>query len=157
MIDKATKALNEADVAHLAVGVFNLDGLEEALQGELSQRVAIGVAYAKAAPVEIDFNRQQGISPSRAGGGRTYGFEFLVMLATPVSSGSCGRHSGTKLLTVLRNAIQGTPVSTDDIQRTWALTTEGPRPDASSDTLLYYAQVWQINLPILSQLSKQSF
>jgi len=74
-------------------------------------------------------------------------FLFHVILAVPHGKDCVERYSATKLLTVLRRSIQGKHCDGDATNRTWTFVKEFPNVTESTDTMLYYSQVWSLRLP----------
>lgn len=149
LASKASEAFVAADVNALVHGVFSLDDLEDKLESQLQRKVGIGVAYSGCAPVEIDFNPRSSAAPGQGTAARMLAYRFLVVLAVPTEKGCLERYNGTKLLTVLRNRIHGSTVDGDAVARRWNFQKEEPNVGASTETMLYYSQVWQVALPVV--------
>lgn len=150
LVEKAKTAFEAAGVTSNVFGVFSLDDLENKMEKALSMKVGIGVGYLDTRPVEIETNPRAG---AVSGAVKTLNFKFLVILAVPTAEGCLERYTGTKLLSILRLSILGSTVAGDPVQRKWGFDREGPNVDASTDTMLYYSQVWQVALQNVGQLN----
>ncbi len=122
-------------------GVFSIDDLEKKMESELNGNIGVGVQYMGCSRVSRD------AGSSNVGKGNAavaINFNFNVILGVPSTDCCDERHSATRLLTTLRQAIFGKQIGEDRIQRTWEFVAERPEVGASSNTMLYYAQVWQV-------------
>lgn len=128
------------DLRMVVHGVFSIEDLEQKLESELSGAIGVGVQYVGMEKIKTD------ASPGRNSAVRMLMFSFATLLAVPTTEGSEQRHDATKLLTVVRNSILGKPVC-DSNQRAWDIVREQPEPSASTPTMLYYSQVWQVAIP----------
>lgn len=146
---KAAAAFAAADIESNVFGVFSLDDLENKLENELQGRIAVGVSYKNCAPPEIDKNPKAGAAPGQGIAAKMLSYEFLVVLAVPTGAECTERYNATKLLTVLRRRIHGAPIAADAGSRPWNFLLEKPNPEASTATMLYYSQVWQVALPLV--------
>ncbi len=146
---KASAAFTAAGIESSVFGVFNIDDLETKLENELQGRIAVGVAYRYAAPPEIDKNPKAGAAPGQGIAAKMVSYEFLVVLAVPTGPDCIERYNATKLLTVLRRRIHGAPIAADPASRPWNFLLEKPNPEATTATMLYYSQVWQVALPLV--------
>lgn len=146
---KAGDAFASAGVDTLVYGVFDLDDLERKKENELGKGIAVGIAYAGIEPPNLGSNPNESAAPGRSNAVKMLSHRFLVLLAVPVTEDCEVRYNATKLLTVLRRGIHGSKIDGDEGSRTWNFLTEAPRPDASSSTMLYYTQVWQVSLPLV--------
>lgn len=135
-------------------GVFSLDDLENKTENDLQQRIAVGVGYSMCQPGQAAAKQGPG-APSIPGGPsvRVLDFYFQVILAVPTGPECKERYNATQILTVLRRGIQGTSIAGDTSSRTWAFEREAPQITESSDTLLYYQQLWKVTLPITGNLN----
>jgi len=141
LVQKVTRSINSHPTMSMrAFGVFSLDQLEDLLETDLGGNIGVGVAYFGAQAVTKD----RPLNPDRSSAVKTLSFTFVVALAVPAKPETEERHDATTMLTVIRNAILGKPVEGDRIQRTWDFVREGPEISASTDTMLYYSQVWQV-------------
>lgn len=145
LVAKAKEAFFTANLEALIHGVFSLDELEELTETSLCQKLAVGVGYAGAESA----SDPKGSLNSGPGGNTTKMVDFLfhVILAVEHGKECVERYSATKLLTVLRRGIQGKICSGDQTNRTWAFVKEFPNVTDSTDTMLYYSQVWLLRLP----------
>lgn len=148
LLDKSQAAFQNAGVMGRIFGVYSLDDLEEINENQLATKLAVGVGYAGAEPAS-DGRVQQGKGP---GGKNVFviDFTFHVVLAVPHGPGCKERHSGTQLLTVLRRGINGTSCDGDATNRVWAFMKEFPNSAESTDTVLYYSQIWSLRLMTVS-------
>lgn len=145
---KAQAAFVTAGVSPSIHGVFSLDDLERKTEEELCQRVAVGVGYWGAKP-HAGESAQRGSQNTAPGGNavKMVDFVFMVILAVPHGENCLERYSATRLLTVLRRGINGSTVSGDATNRTWTFVSETPNITESTDSMLYYTQVWRVTLP----------
>lgn len=149
---KAADAFVAQQVTSLVHGVFSIDDLEKKTEQDLNRGIAVGVQYSGAQWVEIDFKNNTRGSPAADGGAgaKMLAYTFIVILAVPTGENCEERYNGTKLLTVLRRSIHGSQlVSGDQFARRWNFISERPEVEASTDTMLYYVQVWQAALPLV--------
>jgi hypothetical protein len=146
---KCSAAMTAAGVTANVHGVFSLDDLEKKGENDLCNKIAVGVGYAGAENrLEARSGRQ-----GDAGGGQAIALMdalFHVLLVVPVGEDCEERYDATKLLTVLRRRVHGTKVDGDSSSRHWAWVKEFPNIEQSSDTLLYYSQVWRASIPMVS-------
>ena len=148
--DLATKCA--AAVAGISVtagvhGVFSLDDLEKKTEADLCGGIAIGVGYMGAEPTHLDTNPKAALNVGKGEAVKSLDFMFTVILAVPTGADCAERYDATKILTVLRQTIMGSDVDGDHVQRSWAFVKEQPNIAASTDTMLYYSQVWRVALP----------
>lgn len=142
LIQKAVDALTAAEVASVVYGVFSLDELERKQAEELEGRMAVGVGYQGCKAMTLKDNAAQG---NTAVGTE---FFFLVMFAVPVDEVLSQRRTASQILSILRRGIVGSPiVDSARTQRTWTFVQEKPEVEDSTETMLYYTQVWRIVLP----------
>ncbi len=142
--DKIKEAYFSGGVEAKVIGVYSIDELEAMSETDLCNKLAVGVGYAGAESVKDP----KSLTTS-APGGKTYyaaDFVFHVILAVPHGPDCEERFSATKLLTILRRSIQGTACSEDKTNRTWTFVKEFPNVQDSTDTMLYYSQVWLLRL-----------
>ncbi len=148
LVQKVEIALgNVPDLPGLGVqGVFSIDHLEQMLAANLCNEIGVGIGY---------FSTDNNSGGNNVDGGRSASmveFKFVVVLAVPTEE-SCGtRHNATRLLTLMRRGIAGTPVGGDSTNRGWRFLKEQPEISASTKQMLYYSQVWQVALPNLGNL-----
>lgn len=144
LVSKAKEAFYGANLLAGIHGVFSLDDLETQTEDDLCKKLAVGVGYAGAEPA----SDPKGHLNSAPGGNTVKAVDFLfhVILAVPHGPDCSERYSATKLLTVLRRSIQGTTCSGDATNRPWAFVKELPNVQDSTDTMLYYSQVWLLRL-----------
>ena len=122
-------------------GVFSIDELEQKMESDLGGAIAVGVQYAgvsRVAPATGNGN------PARGNSATNILISFSVILGVPTNDAGDERVPATELLTMLRFSIDGKPIGTERAQRTWEFILERPEVSASSNTMLYYAQVWQV-------------
>lgn len=145
LVSKAQTAFTAAGLTANIHGVFSLDDLEAKEESDLCNMLAVGVGYAGAETYDT-----QRSNLNTAPGGpavKNVDFAFAVILAVPHGVDCAERYSATKLLTVLRLGIIGSIVSGDIASRTWAFVREFPNIQDSTDSMLYYTQMWKVNLP----------
>lgn len=148
-LDLCTKAAAAYIAAGLEAGVhgvFNIDDLELKTGSELCGKLAVGVGYAGAETASPTPNSQ---NPGGGNAARMVGYLFHVILAVPHGADCVERYSGTKLLTVLRRSINGKSCDGDTASRTWTFVKEFPNVAESTDSMLYYSQVWRIAIPLV--------
>lgn len=122
-------------------GIFSVDDLETKMEADLCGHVGVGVQYAGCTNTS---EQKHSSNPAQGNTGRMVFFNFTVILAVPVSMMGDERYSATTLLSVLRMSIFGKPIAVERSSRTWEFISERPEVGASSTTMLYYAQVWQV-------------
>jgi hypothetical protein len=148
LASKCSAAMTAAGVMANVHGVFSIDDLEDKTEGDLCNKIAVGVGYAGA---ENRLEERPGRQGS-AGGGHAVAMMdalFHVLLVVPVGEDCTERYDATKLLTVLRRRVHGTKVDGDSSSRLWTWVKELPNIEQSSDTLLYYSQVWRVSMPMM--------
>ncbi len=129
------------DLAMVVHGVFSIDDLETKMESDLGRSIAVGVQYAGCSATT---KAVASSNPAQGNSIKTVMFNFTVILGTPTSDFCDDRNNATKLLSVLRMAIFGKSIGADRVQRTWEFVMERPEVGASSKTMLYHAQVWQV-------------
>jgi hypothetical protein len=143
--DKARAAFTRFGLGQNVFGVFSLDDLENKLESDLCQHIGVGIGFLKIEPANKDSTVQL-----NTGGGvatKMLHYFFSVIMAVPSGEQCSERHDATKVLTALRFDIMGSPVSGDATNRTWEFVHELPVPEQSSDTMLFYSQVWRLAMP----------
>lgn len=148
---KAMTAYQTASLSPTVFGVFSLDQLEEHTESELCGKLAVGVGYAGAEPTAVDSNPKAPLNVGSNNAVKTVDFLFTIILAVPTGAECAERYSATKLLTILRKGILGSTIAGDSTNRTWAFVKEAPNVSESTDTMLYYSQLWRAALPIVGQ------
>lgn len=144
LMDKAHAAYEAAGVSSYVQGIFSLDDMEQKTLSELESKIGVGVGYHSA----DSLSRNMTGNPQDARGPVDFvAYNFLILIAIPVDNGDLERYSATKLLTVLRKGVAGKTIAGDRASRTWMFVNEAPRIAESSDTVMYYAQVWRVALP----------
>jgi len=144
LIQKGREAYMGNNIESSVFGIFSLDDLEEKEQSEFGRKLALGVGYVGAEPAPKEQERQsrpgqQAIDYLR--------YKFLILIAIPVDNGEAERYSAITLLTILRRGVAGKPIAGDRADRKWTFDSEAPRIAESSPTMMYYAQVWRVDLP----------
>lgn len=150
-VDLATKAeaaYTSAGLSPVVFGVFSLDDLEKKSEADLCQKLAVGVGYAGAEPT-VAQNLRDNLNVGSSNAAKTVDFIFTIILAVPTGAECSERYSATKLLTILRMGILGSSVSGDITNRTWAFVKESPNVQESTDTMLYYSQVWRVAMQVV--------
>ncbi len=149
LIDKTTAIAASANIDIGIAGVFSLDDLEAMTVNDLCRKLACGISYLGAedhAPAAVTTNTNSA---------RMSDFNFIVVVAVPVTkAGSENRLDGSKMLSVLRQQLQGTKVVDSKAEVRWFFVKETPQPSESNNTILYYSQVWRIVLPIATPKSQ---
>ena len=148
--DLATKcaaAFASVQIAAGVHGVFSIDDLEQKTASDLCGNIAIGVGYMGAEPTNLDSNPKAALNVGRGEAVKSLDFMFMIILAVPYGDACLERYDATKLLTLLRQTVMGSTVDNDAVQRTWAFVKEQPQISASTETMLYYSQVWRVALP----------
>lgn len=142
LMQKAAAALNAASVESVVHGVFSLDDLETKQETDLMGRLGVGVGYMGCKPVVTH--------PNPAGQGvAMLEYMYVILFATPVDAVTTQRHTATKMLSILRQGIIGqAAVSKERTQRSWQFVQEKPEVEDSSNTVLYYTQVWRLLMPV---------
>lgn len=143
--NKIQVAINcNPDLNMVVHGVFSIEDLEQKLESEMGGAIGVGVGY-------MGCERKEDQKPARGNAASIATFSFTTILAVPTSKFSDERHPATKLLSLVRNSIIGQPVGDDTVQRVWDFVREQAEPSASTPTMLYYSQVWQLTLPIVGK------
>ncbi len=147
LMSKVTLAYAErADINAKVMGVFSLDDLENKNESDLAESIAVGVGYYGAQghnPASV--GQQNG---ERGPAGKMIEFNFIILLALPAHDGYVERPDATTLLTILRLFIQGSIIDNDPRQRCWDWIQEKPEIADSTDTTLYYSQLWRVLIPV---------
>lgn len=146
---KITAVLTSSSISASVHGVFSLDDLEKKTESEMCGGIGIGVGYQGCVPT-TNHPAQNNPAPG-ANVVKTGDFLFVVLLAAPVDQLCTQRITALKLLTLLRSGIIGKQLTLGREQRTWAFVQEKPEVDESTETVLYYTQVWRLVLPIKSK------
>jgi hypothetical protein len=143
--DKIQVAINFKPELNAGVyGVFSIDDLESKMQDDLGGGIGVGVqfVYTQAADLQARPGAQNA---------RYLQFMLQVILAVPCGMEAVERGLATKLLGVTRQAIFGEPLKDDKVNRAWDFVREQAEPSASTATMLYYSQLWQVALPQVAQ------
>lgn len=145
LVEKAQTAYALAGLSANIHGIFSLDDLGVKEESDLCGLLAVGVGYAGAEP-----SHPGGQLTTAPGGNaaKMVDFVFHLILAVPHGNGCVERYDATKLLTVLRRSILGSTCSGDTTNRTWAFVKELPNIADSTETMLYYSQVWRLAMPV---------
>lgn len=144
LIAKASEAMTKSGITSLVHGVFSIDDLEKKTANDLCRHIGVGVGYLRAEPL-AQVTDPKAPSTSMPGGAvRTLSFSFMVILAVPTGEGCEEVYDATQVLTALRFGIMGSKVAGDETNRTWEFVRESPDIEASTDTMLYYSQVWRV-------------
>ena len=150
LIAKTQTAYETADMTPAIHGVFSIDDLENKSEADLCQKLAVGVGYEGAEPHSI-LKTQGNVGSNNAA--KAVDFIFRIILAVPTGPECTERFSATKLLTILRLGILGSTVAGDITNRTWEFVREYPNIQESTETMLYYSQVWRVELIATGQRS----
>lgn len=154
LIEKIRDAVTAAGLGSAIHGVFSLDDLEKKTEGSLNGRVAFGVAYQGITPV----TEHKELNVAKGNAAAMADFIFAVLVAAPVDTLCSQRITATRLLTILRNGIlgksvnAGEPQGRNSVARAWNFVQEKPEIGESSETMLYYTQVWRLVLPMKGNL-----
>lgn len=146
LVSHAGASIIQAEAQASVFGLFSIDELEERTVADLCNKLAIGVAYAGAEPSNAKD------TTSSAPGGREVKmveYVFHVILAVPYGEKCLERYSATKLLTILRRGINGKTCDGDTTNRAWAFVKEFPNVNQSTDSVLFYSQVWALRMPLV--------
>ena len=138
---KANEAVETANLTLPVMGVFDLDHLEQMMEAEVTS-MAIGVGFVSTEALRKEDSGT--FNPMQSTAAKGVLFTFMIVLALPAQGELDERFDATRLLTVLRQRILGTPIGEERSQRTWNFVRERPETGASTRTLLYYSQVWQV-------------
>lgn len=132
-------------------GVFSIDDLEAKMESDLGNCIAIGVQYSGGQRHVTDrADLHSGtFNSSRGNAARIVQYLFVVVLGVPCNEICDERKNATKILTLLRNSVIGKPIAEDKLQRTWDFVKEQPELGASTPTMLYYSQLWQLAMPVI--------
>ena len=141
--NKCADAFARYGLSNNVHGVFSLDDLEKKLESDLCQHIGVGVGYLK---VEAQTDSDT-LNPGGGVATKMLHYFFTVILAVPTGEECSERHDATKVLTALRFDIMGSVVAGDATNRSWMFVHELPVTEQSSDTMLYYSQVWRLAMP----------
>lgn len=126
-------------------GVFSIEDLEQKLESDLGGTIGVGIQY-----VGCERSKSEAPVVGRNDAVCSVTFSFAIVLAVPATEFSEERINAGSLLTILRSSVLGTAIADDSGQRVWSFVRELAEPSASTPTMLYYSQVWQVMLPIVS-------
>lgn len=140
LVTKSQAAYQQAGIEPNVFGVFNIDDLEKKQVSDLCGKLAVGVGYAGADTATPTPNAQNPGSTSV----RMVAYLYHIIVAVPYGENCVERYDGTKLLTVLRRGINGKTVEGDGTNRPWMFVKEFPNVEESTDSMLYYSQIWRI-------------
>lgn len=144
LIAKATTAFTTAGVTGGVHGVFSLDQLETLNEADFCRKIAVGIGYMGCEVATRDSEARTGQNPGSSNAARLLDFIFAVVLAVPTGEQCTERYDATKVLTILRKSIMGTPVTGDVANRKWMFAREFPNVSESSTQMLYYSQMWRL-------------
>lgn len=147
LIAKAKAALTAHSLKSNVHGVFSLDDLETKLGSDLCNHIGIGIGFLRIEPTPAAARSQGQTNVTQGRAVEVLDYRFGVILAVPTSDQCNERKTATAVLTALRFGIMGSTVAGDTTNRTWAFVQEGPDISASTDTMLYYSQVWRFAMP----------
>jgi hypothetical protein len=151
LINKVKEAVCNVQIEGTVHGVFSLDDLEAKTADSLCGGIAFGIGYQGCSPITPD---KPQLNPPQGNAVQMGNFMFMVLVAAPVDAFCSQRLTATTLLTILRQGILGKPVVADKVlgrnepQRTWTFVQEKPELSESTETMLYYTQVWRLVLPM---------
>jgi hypothetical protein len=151
LIKKIQDAVAAAGLTGCVHGVFSLDDLENKTEDSLQGGIAFGVAYQGIKPVT---DRAPQLNPPQGNAVQMADYMFVVLIAAPVDEFCSQRLTASTLLTILRQGILGRAVVEDGLtgrnstQRCWNFVQEKPELSESTETMLYYTQVWRLVLPM---------
>lgn len=151
LVAKAKLAMAAHELDEFVHGVFSLDDLETKMGSELCNKIGVGVGYMRCEPTALVTNPKSPVAADRGTTARMLDFFFGIILAVPTSPQCDERSTATTVLTAMRLNIMGSRISEDVQSRGWAFVSEAPDITASSDTMLYYAQVWRAAIPSTGQ------
>ena len=144
---KVQAALTQYKLHQNVHGVFSIDDLENKLGADLCGNIGVGVGYLRIVPSAITTDPKAHLN---VGGGvavKMLDYLFGIIMAVPTGDSCDERSTATKVLTALRFGIMGSPCDGDTSNRGWAFVSEEPNVSESSDTMLYYSQVWRLAMP----------
>jgi hypothetical protein len=146
LTDKVQDAINcNPDLRMAVYKVFGVDQLENMLASDLGGFIGVGVQYLGCQRQTKD-DRTGTFGAAGGNTIRSLLYSFHVLLAVPVNANDNPPPAATELLTILRDAILGKPITEDRMQRPWDFVMERPEVGASTETMLYYSQLWQVAL-----------
>lgn len=161
LIQKAVQALKAADIGAKVYGVFSLDDLENQKEEDMDDLIAVGVGYQGATNTSI----RNGTDKDKVD---VAVFQFMILLACPSGPSSDVRAPATTVLGALRRGIRNSSVGSVEApktpdwqtvgirpakgstQRPWQWIQEVPQVEESTNTMLYYTQIWRLTLPVVS-------
>ncbi|MEG1121281.1 MAG: hypothetical protein RSE62_03660 [Citrobacter sp.] len=145
---RAALAAHET-IDSVVYGIFSLDDMEKLQEGELGEKIAVGVGYLGSQPSSAvggsQYNGEGGL------GGKTIDFTFMAMLAVPANDQVPRRYDAGAILSILKFYTMGAAVEDGRTQRPWMFVQEKPEIADSTRTMLYYSQLWRVTIPIVAQ------
>lgn len=147
LIAKAQAVFTRYDLNQNIHGVFSLDDLENKLEQDLCNHIGLGVGFHHIEPTAVTADPKAPLNVGRGVAVKMLDYFFMVVMAVPTGDQCEERHIATKVFTALRFDIMGSTVAGDSTQRTWDLVREFPNVEQSTDTMLYYSQVWRLAMP----------
>ena len=150
LVENCTAALKEYDSIDAVVfGIFSLDDMEKLMEGELGEKIAVGIGYLGSQPSTAiggsQYNGEGGLA------GKTLDFTFMVMLAVPANDQVPRRYDAAAILSILKFYTLGAAIEDGRLQRPWMFVQEKPEIADSTRTMLYYSQLWRVTIPIVAQ------
>ncbi|HBO9768529.1 TPA: hypothetical protein ACMFP1_002912 [Pseudomonas aeruginosa] len=148
---KIIRAMQRANIQASVVGVFSLDELEQRTESDMAMgNVVFGVAYQGCKPGP---DMPERTNPAHTNGAGFADFLFSIIIGGKVDTWCSQRGFVARILTLLRKEIYQSDVQTGkrpEAVRVWNFVQERPEIADSSSDMLYYSQVWKLNLPLKS-------
>lgn len=149
LTEKAKVAFTTYQLKQNIFGVFSLDDLEGKLESDFCNNIGVGIGFMQVVPTGLTTDPKAPLNVGSQNAVKQLDYFFGVILAVPTGEQCKERNNATKVLTALRFSIMGSVVAGDASSRTWAFVKEAPEIAQSSDTMLYYQQVWRVAIPTL--------
>lgn len=143
LVTKVKQAFDASGLQASIFGVFSLDDLENRLIGDLCQRLAAGVGFYGVEPAPPEQNPN--VTSARV---KHLSYIFHIIFAVPTGASCEERQKATALMQHCIKRILGTHIDGDTTNRTWDFVKAGPNISESTDTMLYYSQVWRVAIPV---------
>lgn len=155
LVECIVQATRKGNITSSVQGVFSLDELESKSENDIMQgKVAFGVAYIGCEPRTRDESDGRSL-PMHTNGVDHVEFRFVVIIGCRADTTCSQRPLFQKILSMVRKEIFLSRLQVGrraELVRPFTLVRERPEVQDSTQSVLYYSQVWSINLPLTSKL-----
>lgn len=148
--EKAHAAMTAVGINPNVYSIFSLDELEQKTENDICESMALGVGWIRTATTAESGGTNNGTASSSKS--RMIEHFFGVIMAVPTNAACLATTTPTKLLATLMLGILGKEVANDPSSRTWEFVRMDTVPNESSETMLYYQQVWRLAMPVVGNL-----